>query len=428
MLLFTSCGEEETNTIFKKFPSDPFDDSYVHEIRINTYNEDGIDSLFAYKKMRDSLEVTQYLPSRLILDSFLLDSTGIRFKGESSFQFTKNNKKSFKISLNRFNKGQAYGPVKNFNLNNCFKDPTFMREKLMLDLLRKQNLPAARSAYAKVWLNDQYLGVYLLVEEIDKHFLDVNFTNHDGNLYLGEPQAYLEDLGESKDEYLRKYKKKKNNAGEDWSDLVNLIRTIHKKTKKKNSRRAAEELDTLLNTENMLKAWAINNMFVNPDAFNMLYPHNYLLYHEPTSNKFQWITYDYNLGFAAWNPKFTLEQVYTMDPLFIADPSTEQNFREKIFSNKKYEAFYKIYMSGLLKDEFSIDQMGHTIDKWAKLIRTDVYADSLKMFSNEDFEKNMTEHIGDPTDPGAFTPGLKAFLVKRRDFLIREMKKENLFK
>lgn len=424
--LLLACGNGEDSGIYRQKAGDLFDDSYVHEARFYFYEEDGWENLYKNKKLRDSLEQTRYLPVRLILDSFLLDSAGMRFKGESSFQYTKNNKRSFKISLDRFQKKNAYGEVRTFNLNNCFKDPSFLREKIQLDFLREQHLPSPAACFIRVFVNDEYLGLYLAVEEIGTRFLEKHFTNHDGNLYLGEPQAYLQDLGPDPSNYFRKYKKKKTGKDTTYHDLALFMGELNKKFKKNKDRKYAEHLDQIMNTDQMLHSWAINNLFVNPDAFNMMYRHNYALYHEPTSGKFQWITWDYNLGFAAWNPKYTLEAVYTLPPDHISDFDGD-HFQRTVLENRVLKERYMRYMATLVKGPFSADRIGTTIDKWSALIRADVSADSLKPYSTEDFEKNLKEHIGDPTDPGAFTPGLKSFVIKRRDHIIRELKRIGMF-
>ena len=63
------------------------------------------------------------------------------------------------------------------------------------------------------------------------------------------------------------------------------------------------------------------------------------------------------------------------------------------------------------------------IDDLVMRIRRSVYYDTYKMYSNEDFETNINESIGNVRDAGAFIPGLKSFLDKRIDFLNKELKK-----
>ena len=54
-------------------------------------------------------------------------------------------------------------------------------------------------------------------------------------------------------------------------------------------------------------------------------------------------------------------------------------------------------------------------------IRIAVYADVNKMYSNKDFDTNISTTIGDPLDPGNFIPGLKSFIVDRRRNIEEEL-------
>ena len=78
-----------------------------------------------------------YIPAAITIatevDTTTLDSVGIRLKGNSSMNHP-GNKKPFKVDFNRFISGQAYDLLKKLNFNNGFKDPTFAREKVFLDV------------------------------------------------------------------------------------------------------------------------------------------------------------------------------------------------------------------------------------------------------------------------------------------------------
>src|SRR5687767_2542494 len=149
-LSLNGCGEEKKEN---KAGEKLFDASRIHTIHLFFNQENFWDSLMLYKAIRDTDEVTKYLMCNVIIDSTPVYAIGLRFKGESSFD-TKSRKKSFKLSFNQFNQKQHYDKIRNLNLNNNFKDPTMMREKLILDFMRAQGLPAPRCAYAKVYVDN----------------------------------------------------------------------------------------------------------------------------------------------------------------------------------------------------------------------------------------------------------------------------------
>ena len=88
------------------FQGDLFDDTHLHEIHINFASDNFWDTLVLNKKLKDSLEVNTYHKGNVVIDGTELKDVGLRFKGESSYDFTKGQKKSFKLNLNCFTKKQ----------------------------------------------------------------------------------------------------------------------------------------------------------------------------------------------------------------------------------------------------------------------------------------------------------------------------------
>jgi spore coat protein CotH len=91
--------------------------------------------------------------------------------------------------------GQKYDGLKAINLNNGFKDPTFMREKLMLDFCQRNVIPAPRCTYANIYVNDTLWGFYTLVEQVNTTFLKRWFPENNGNLFKGDPNGTLQWFG-----------------------------------------------------------------------------------------------------------------------------------------------------------------------------------------------------------------------------------------
>ncbi len=402
------------------FNGDVFDDAHLHELKLYFASENYWDSLVWNKKLKDSLEVSKYLKCNLIIDGTQINDIGVRFKGESSYDFTKGKKKSFKLDLNRFVRKQKYCGVSRFNLNNNYKDPSFMREKLSLDMMSEQGLPSPKSAFAKVYLNDEYWGVYLLVENIDKTFLKRNFKNNSGNFYIGEPNGTLDKLNTTEN-YYRSYRKKNNKKRNDWTDLIQFIDLVNSK---KSEVVQTAELDSMFATDACLKTWAINNLMVNVDAYNMMYPHNYFLYHDSLTKRIHWINYDYNYSFAAWNPKFIYEDVINF-PIYFCNE--KHPFAKLILENNiSLKKRYTDHLTNLVNSCLNEEKINAAIKKYQSLINEAVLADNKKEYSNEEFEQNLDKTIGDKNDPGAFIPGLREFVHDRKIAIAKQLEKETL--
>lgn len=406
----------------KDFGKDFFTKDVIHTIRIHLPQCNYWDSLSTYKRLQDSLEVAQYMQANISINGKTYYSCGIRFKGESSYEFYPSRKKPFRIKFDKYIKGQDFNGLEDLNLTNNFKDPTMLREKIYLDLLNKYDLPAPRATFAKVYINDKYWGLYMVNENIDKVFLETRFNDKRGNLFQGEPMANFVYLGNDQTKYYNRYTLKNNLAKNDWSDLVKFIKVINDSTL--SDEEYVKKLEALFDLEKCLKAWAINNLIGNIDAYNMFYPHNFFVYHDSTSKKWNWISLDGNYSFAAWNPIMNYPQLTRMS-VMVPDSTPYADARplldKTLGSNKILQRRYLGIVSKLLTTEFDIEKMNDRIDSLSLRIRVAVYADSNKMYSNSDFDTNLSSTIGDPLDPGNFIPGLKSYLYDRRKYILQEM-------
>jgi len=89
--------------------------------------------------------------------------------------------------------------------------------------------------------------------------------------------------------------------------------------------------------------------------------------------------------------------------------------------NKAIQRQYLLYLRELLNTDFMPENINRMVDSLSAKIRLGVYADSNKMYSNTDFDSNLSATIGDPTDPGNFIPGLKSYISDRRKYILEQL-------
>ncbi len=166
-----------------------FDDSYVHEIYL-TFDDADYGTTGWYDTLYDSHANDPddpYFPAGFSGDGVTIDTVGVRFKGNSSFS-ANGIKKSFKIDFDEYDEDNdelVFYDLKKLNLNNGFKDPTMLREKLFLDFAG-DFVAAPRAVHTKVYVNGEYYGLYTAVEQVDKTFVQNRFgDDEDGNLFKG---------------------------------------------------------------------------------------------------------------------------------------------------------------------------------------------------------------------------------------------------
>jgi spore coat protein CotH len=352
----------------------------------------------------------------VVFDGTSLPLCGVKFKGNSSYN-NPSDKKSFKVDFDAYINNQKYDGIKKINLNNGFKDPSFMREKLMLDFLNEQGLYAPRCSYANLYINGTLWGLYMVVEEINKKYLENTFGDDKGNLFKGDPSGDLKWLGPNASSYYSKYELKTNESINNWSDLVDFINTIN------NSSPATlqSNLDNIFNTDNYIKTWAIHGIFANLDSY-MGSGHNYFIYHDSLTNKFQWITWDVNEAFGNFNMGMSISQLEGLSMFYIPNPTSNRPLNKNMLDVTSYKNKLVDAYCYYLNNGFDIWTLEPKIDSIANAIRPHVYADNKKFFSNQQFEDNIENNINVPGNPGGSNiPGIKSFITNRRIQLSQQL-------
>jgi len=266
-----------------------FQDSAVHEIRLNFANFDFWSSLTSnYESFYPDIP---YILADATIDGNPVDSIGVRLKGFSSYIFTSTNKKSIKLDFNEFVPGKKYDGLRKVNLHNGQADPAIQRDLLSYNMMREIGVAAPRTAYAKVFLNDQYWGLYLLVEQIDKTFLKENFGNSKGNLFKNIGFSTLEWMDNNPESYQESIQLKTDLKPGAWERFVNLIDVIN------NSSDAdfKNQISEIFDVDQYLRILAVDVATSNWDSY-LEHGRNFYIYEDSVSQKFTWIPWDYNLS------------------------------------------------------------------------------------------------------------------------------------
>lgn len=172
-------------------PAEPFfaNDS-IPEIRI-TLSPGAVTALDADPKVYVMGDVEVHLKDQTIA----LGETGVRLKGVYGSFRTLDQKAAFLLKFDEFKDKQELFGMEKLALNNMVQDASMIHERLAYRLFRAGGVPAPRSAYATVWVNDELYGLYATIEVQDNStYLDAWYGDDNGSLYEG---AYGSDLEEN---------------------------------------------------------------------------------------------------------------------------------------------------------------------------------------------------------------------------------------
>ncbi len=323
----------------------------------------------------------EYFPAQFVFDSLTYDCE-IRFRGSSSRTLPK---KSWRI---RFpNRDNIFG-VKKLNLNAEFRDQTLMRNFLAMRLFNYFELPAPMTEFIKLELNDENMGVFVQVEDIDEDFLKRRGKDSDGDLYKaishGASTAPLLRFSN----YHSSWERKIGPEG-DYDNLQRLLSQF----RYWNHTEFEDSILTVIDVEQFLKFFAIQFAVASHDGFTK----NQFLYTNPETAIYEIFPWDNDATFGNdYRGDYQASFEKTRDGAL----KYHLLFQRLMDYSQWREQFYHD-LEDVTEQGFAL--VANMVDSVANVIRQDVYQDTEKSGSNEDFETGISR--------------LKDFLANRAGFL-----------
>ncbi|HTM20253.1 MAG TPA: CotH kinase family protein [Kofleriaceae bacterium] len=133
----------------------------------------------------------QYKPCTITFEGRTWSNVAIRFKGDfgtlySCFDDAGNQvcpKLSIKLKFNEYDNDGRFYSMRRLNFNSSVRDQSEMREVITYSLFRGMGLPAPRASHATLSVNGDPQGLFVMVEDLDKEYIQDHWTMDEGNLY-----------------------------------------------------------------------------------------------------------------------------------------------------------------------------------------------------------------------------------------------------
>ncbi len=352
-----------------------------------------------------------YVSGRFEALGQVVDNVGIRYKGNSSLARA-GTKKSFNVDMNEYVADQRFLGRNEINLNNTVLDPSMEREVSAYELFRELGVIAPRANYARVYVNDEYWGLYVNVEEVDKRFLARTFADNDGNLYKQSSTASLEYRGALPTAYDDgTYRKQTNEIANDWSDLIALCELLASN----DMTRIERELPPRLDVGRYLRWLAANTYLSHIDAYTG-FANNYYLYRDPTSGRFVYIPWDLDITFGtAGHGGTTTEYLLDWniyDPQ-VPSPVGMRPMLTKVLAVPAFRAQYTSVLVELLADGGLVAGLPTKLTQRRDLIQSAALDDPRKPYTDAEFTSTLD---GDVLATGGSPPpviGIRRFVTER---------------
>lgn len=379
---------------------DIYDIDRILDIRITLEEPRWDEVLDSLKQIGNS----HRLDAVVSVDGTVYKDVGVRYKGNSSYFNVRKDgatKLPFNIEFNHKIKGQKLpGGYETLKLSNVFRDPSFLREVLGYEMARRY-MPAPRANFAKVYVNDTYLGLYNCTESVDEEFLEkyyIEHENEEGTLVKCDPdwhgrkiescpqgdKASLMYLGQDSACYQYLYEMKSDDG---WDDLIELTRVLNQEP---------EKLEQILNVDQALWMLAFNNVTVSLDSYTGRLCHNYYLYRD-SFGLFHPILWDMNLCFGGFRYSglgrpLSNEAMQEMS-MFIhyKEQNEKRPLITTLLANDLYRKIYVAHVKTMYEDYLQDSVYLQRAKEIMTLIDPYVEQDSNKLYTYEDFHKNLYE-------------------------------------
>ncbi|KAG0375863.1 hypothetical protein BGX24_008567 [Mortierella sp. AD032] len=293
-------------------------------------------------------------------------------------------------------------------------DATMMREKLYIDILNSLGVPTQQSAYVRLFLNNQPIGLYVAMEEMKKHWIktvlhpDVkkakagplwkmnSCCGHEGNLEWLGPTTKSYVLGDIYKNILPG----KNPKDDLMADLIVFMKDLKDYDPKKVKDPIAY-WEQRLDLDGFLKSMAMEHLAGAWDAY-WKSGSNYQIYKDPLTNKWTWLPIDFDDTFGtSYDGKIdSYRAVPKKNALGFESPLAQKLIIETPQINARFEQILKDTVNTAFKPE----AMAPRIEGYKKMIQEDVAWDRVQprvskgkseKFTIEDLHKGLRDGTKD---------------------------------
>ncbi len=390
-----------------------FDQSVLRTFDVEMDPED-----WAYLKAHALDE--EYLPANLVFEGRRYKGLGIRFKGawsslegcfEDGVQICP--KLSMKMRFDKYDSCGRFYDLRRLVFNSGLGDRTMMREPLMYGIFNNVGIDVPRVSHALLRVNGEPLSLFVLVEPIDKEFIQDRYADDEGNLYK---QAWPNHF----DEWVYTQALRTNESTGDISRILGLADAIV------NSSDAdfVDAVSQYLDLEQIARTLAVGRVISDEDGltrfwcfdmFGTCENHNFYWYDEPGVG-FHLLPWDMDVTFygtkpahqfaAAWwekpeqcgpVPMWVLEDPDNPDPddsELVLPPQCDRLMNMTVMH---HTAAYNASLAALVP---ALEQARTDLESFRTKIQTELMADPLYLydlpgFTNEVdwFKKKIGEQI-----------------------------------
>ena len=429
-LIITACGTampefqnpKDTSAMVMGYEDKIFSSDRVHDVQIQIPGDD-------WESLKTNALYKECYHSMVTVDGETFYHVGLRTKGNVTLiqSIVRDwDRYSLVVEFGAFDASQRYYGLDELVLNNNICDSSFMRDYLCYDMMRSMGVTAPLISFTAVYLNGEYLGLYTAIENMAESFCVRNFGYEYGNLYkpehmniadmlTGEEQNCTLNLsalsgkdgsvnaaefmgvtdttvgliyqGEALSAYADIWDNSVFTVGEsDKHRMVNAIRTINE----------GGDISGVLDTDMLLRYFAVNSFVINDDCYNSYAGHNYGLYEKDGVLMMLPWDYDHSLGCmgaASGSSSWTELLNLPIDQPLIGTTLEQRPLLNCLLSDPEYRAQYYALLDEFLTDYVESGHLEATVREITDLILPYLQRESQAGITEERFNEAVQSNL-----------------------------------
>ncbi len=361
-----------------------------------------------WTEMLENATAQEYYTCNVSVNSKKFYNVGIRTKGNASLSMIRSSSQpqrySFKLDFGEYVKDQTLFGLQKIALNNMIGDASYIKEYMSYEMFSALGVPVPGYAYASISVNGEPWGFYIANEDIDDTFVEryyddlskvnvykpetMEMNGEDGqqpggfgiNGSTGTNLVYTDD-NLSSYSGIFDYTLFETTGDDDKIKVVEMMKSLS----------TLSDIEKHINTEEVLKYFAVNTFLVNLDSYAGSMKHNYYLLEN--NGLFEILPWDLHLSFGAFQMQQTSRVINFPIDAPVTDSMQNSPLISKLLEVDKYKTMYHSYLQKLIQEFIDSGKYYERIKQVSSMIDSYVKNDSTAFYTYEEYQSALENMI-----------------------------------
>jgi hypothetical protein len=281
-----------------------------------------------------------------------------------------------------------------------------MNETIAHRTFREANVPAPRTSYARVYVtvpgkfDRRYLGLYSIVENVDKQFIENAFQTKEGAILKPSSQTVFTYMGEDWAKYERVYEPRDEMSPAEKAHLKGLCKLVSQASDAEFN----AKIGNYLEIDQFARFMSVMVWITDFDSLLDMGQNLYVHMH-PKTHKLRFIAWDQDHSFGQFGMQGTQD---IREQLSIRKPwMGEKRFLERMFKSPAFQKYYMASLRNLTISLLKPEKFNRWVEKYGAGIRPAVEAESKTKLAKLDKAVAGESYSGNSFGPFGGSPPVK---------------------